>query len=99
MSKKIEKPYKKLLGNRIYLLFEQEESPVIVDENTKIALQEAFAKKMLRAKVYDVGTTVLDIKKNEEVLVDPKALQNASVIPLGDINVLLVSPFDVVHVW
>lgn len=99
MSKK---PYKQLLGNRIYLeLPKKEDSKLIVDENTKEALQKELMKKMSKLKVYDVGNNVDLVKAGDIVLVDPSKITNAVVIPnLGlDVDIILVSPFDVIHVW
>jgi hypothetical protein len=91
----------KLLGNRIYLeIPKKEESKLIVDENTKEALEKEMYKKMSRLTVHSVGTANMDIKQGDVVLVDPQALQKAPLIPLSDEeNVLLVSPFDVIMVW
>ena len=99
MSKK---PYKSLLGNRIYLeLPKKDESKIIVDENIKEALQKELMKKMSKLKVYDVGNTVDLVKAGDIVLVDPSKITNAVVIPnLGlDVDIILISPFDVIHVW
>jgi len=99
MSKK---PYKELLGNRIYLeLPKKEDSKLIVDENTKEALQKEVMKKMSKLKVYDVGTNVESIKVGDIVLVDPSKITNAVVIPnlSLDVDIILVSPFDVIHIW
>lgn len=95
------KPYKTLLGNRIYVdIPKKEESKLIVDENTKEALQREMLKKMSRLTVYDVGDLVTNVKPGDTVLVDPGKLKEAMVIPLSDDkDVLLVSPFDVMHVW
>jgi hypothetical protein len=95
------KPYKKLLGNRIYVdIPKKEESKLIVDENTKEALQREMLKRMSKLTVYDVGDLVTTIKSGDVVLVDPSKLKDALVIPLSDDkDVLLVSPFDVMHVW
>ena len=91
----------KLLGNRIYLeIPKKEESKLIVDENTKEALEKEMYKKMARLTVHSVGTANMDVKAGDVVLVDPQALQKAPLIPLSDEeNVLLVSPFDVIMVW
>jgi hypothetical protein len=35
----------------------------------------------------------------DEILVDPSALGKAPVIPIGNDNKLLVSPFDVILIW
>ena len=98
MSKK---PYKQLLGNRVYVeVSEQKKSKLEVDANTKEALQREMLKKMSRLKVYDVGDLVTHFKGGDEVLVDPSKLKDAHLIPLTDNKqVLLVSPFDVIHVW
>ncbi len=99
MSKK---PYKKLLGNRIYLeLPKKDESKIIVDENTKEALQKEVMKKMSKLKVYDIGNTVDLVKAGDIVLVDPSKITSAVVIPnLGlDVDIILISPFDIIHVW
>ena len=91
----------KLLGNRIYLeIPKKEESKLIVDENTKEALEKEMYKKMSRLTVHSVGTANMDVKAGDVVLIDPQALQKAPLIPLSDEeNVLLVSPFDVIMIW
>lgn len=99
MSKK---PYKELLGNRVYLeLPRKEDSKIIVDENTKQALQKELIKKMSKLKVYDKGDFVDNIKVGDMVLVDPSKITNAVVIPnLGlDVDIILISPFDIIHIW
>ena len=95
------KLYKKLLGNRIYVnVPKKEESKIIVDENTKEALQKEMLKKMSRLTVHDVGDSVSMVKSGDVVLIDPKKLTDALLIPLSDEkNVLLISPFDIIHIW
>jgi hypothetical protein len=78
----------------------KEESKLVVDENTKEALEKEMLKKMSKLTVHSVGTANMDVKPGDVVLVDPAALQKAPLIPLSDDqNVLLVSPFDVIMVW
>ena len=93
--------FKKLLGNRIYLeIPKKEENKLVVDENTKEALQKEMLKKMSKLKVYAVGDSVSIVKEEDVVLVDPGALSKAHIVPLSDEkDVLLISPFDVIHVW
>lgn len=95
--------FKKLLGNRIYLNMpkKEEETKLIVDDNTKEALKKELLGKMSRLTVYAVGDLVTNIVPGDEVLVDPEALsRKAVIIPLSqEKEVLLVSPFDIVHVW
>jgi hypothetical protein len=94
----------KLLGNRIYLEMpkEDEESKLIVDDNTKEALQRELLNKMSKLKVVQVGTIVTEIKIGDWVLVDPAALNRATLVPVsddGEERVILVSPFDVIQIW
>jgi len=93
----------KLLGNRIYLEIpkEAEESKLVVDENTKEALQRELLNKMSKLKVIKVGTVVTEIKEGDWVLVDPAALNKATLVPFNDEDerAILVSPFDVVMIW
>ena len=92
----------KLLGNRIYLELPKEdvESKLIVDDNTKEALQRELLNKMSKLKVHSVGTSIMDVKVVDWVLVDPAALNKATLVPItNEENVILVSPFDVIMIW
>jgi len=93
--------FKKLLGNRVFLeLPKKEESKLIVDENTKEALQAEMVKKMGRLKVYAVGDLITTVSKGDYVLVDPEALSKARIIPLSEVKeVLLINIFDVALIW
>jgi hypothetical protein len=91
----------KLLGNRVYLeLPKKEEGKLIVDENTKEALEKEMIKKMSSLTVFAVGTAITDedLVVGAKVFVDPTALSKSLVIPRGDTNVLLVSIFDIVEI-
>jgi hypothetical protein len=92
-----------LLGNRIYLEMppQDDTSKLIVDENTKEALQRELLNKMSKLKVLQVGTIVTEIKVGDIVLVDPAALNKATLVPINDNDdrVILVSPFDIIHIW
>jgi hypothetical protein len=94
----------KLLGNRIYLeVPKEEESKLIVDSNTKDALKKEMLKNMNKLKVHSVGTAITDpdLKVGVYVLVDPVALRDKTlVVPISETeDVLLVSIFDIVHIW
>jgi hypothetical protein len=92
----------KLLGNRIYLEMpiQEEENKIVVDENTKEALQREMLKKFSKLTVHTVGDTISNIKVGDIVLVDPGVLTKAPLVNLSeDEQVLLVSPFDVIMIW
>ena len=92
-----------LLGNRIYLEMppQDDNNKIVVDENTKEALQRELLNKMSKLKVIAVGTIVTEIKIGDWVLVDPAALNRAILVPINDNDdrVILVSPFDVIQIW
>ena len=92
-----------LLGNRIYLEMppQDDNSKLIVDDNTKEAVQRELLNKMSKLKVVQVGTIVTEIKVGDWVLVDPAALNRATLVPINDNDdrVILVSPFDVIQIW
>jgi hypothetical protein len=93
----------KLLGNRVLLELppQDEESKIVVDENTKEALQRELLNKMSKLKVLQVGTIVTEIKVGDWVLVDPAALNKATLVPINDNDdrAILVSPFDIIQIW
>lgn len=92
----------KLLGNRIYLEVPKqvEENKLIVDENTKEALQREMLKTFSKLKIHSVGDTVTSVKKGDIVLVDPGKVSQGQLINLtDDEQVILVSPFDVIMIW
>ena len=92
----------KLLGNRIYLEMpkQDEESKLIVDENTKESLQREMLKTFSKLTVHTVGDTISNIKTGDVVLVDPGVLAKAPLVDLSETEqVLLVSPFDVIMIW
>ena len=93
----------KLLGNRIYLEMppQDEKSKIVVDENTKEAVQRELLNKMSKLKVLQVGTLITEIKVGDWVLVDPAALNKATLVPINDNDdrAILVSPFDVIQIW
>jgi hypothetical protein len=96
------KEFKLLKGNRIYVSIpkKDEKSKIIVDENTKEELSRKLLEKMRKLTVYAVGDSISDISEGDEILVDPGKLKDGLVIPLTDEkSVLLVSYFDVIHVW
>lgn len=93
--------FKKLRGNRVFLeIPKKEDSKLIVDENTKEALQNELVLKMGKLKVYATGELVSDINKGDFVLVDPEALKRALIIPLSEVkSVLLVNNLDIAMIW
>ena len=92
----------KLLGNRVYLEMpkQDEDSKLIVDENTKESLQREMLKKFSKLTVHTVGDTISTLKTGDVVLVDPGVLAKAPLVDLSETEqVLLVSPFDIIMIW
>lgn len=96
------KPFKKLRGNRVYLLIpEINEGIVVLPEEVKKVLMEKEVEKLDRMKVYAKGDTVPeDIQEGDEVLVDRRAVANAPVVKLTEkLSVLCITSFEIYHVW
>jgi len=97
------KPFKKLLGSRIYLeMPKQKETKVIVDHNTKEDLEKALLKGQNKLKVYAVGSGITDdvLVEGCFVLVEPSSLASAPMIPLTeDITVAMVGYVSIIHIW
>jgi hypothetical protein len=92
----------KLRGNRIYLEIPKREESLIEapTEELKEARMKEEMKKYSRLKVYAIGDLISDINVGDEVLVIPDSLAKAPIIPLSEeLNVILISTFDVVHIW
>ena len=97
-----EKFFEKLHGNRVYLELPQEDKSkkIIVDENTKDALNQALLQKLSRVRVFAVGDVVTNVQEGDIVLVDPSVLSKAYVVPLSDdVKVALVNSYDIIHTW
>jgi hypothetical protein len=101
----MEKGFKKLLGNRIYVVMPKEseaEKKLYLDSNTKEALEKEMLKTLNKLKIHTIGSGITDpdLIEGVYILVDPSALVRAPKIPLSkEESVLLVSPFDIIHIW
>ena len=96
----MEKPFKKLRGNRIYLeIPELQKSKIILTESALKEMYESVKHKE-RFKVYAVGDAVTDILEGDEVRVDLNGLARSEVVKLTeDLSVLQVSVFDISLIW
>ena len=95
------KEFKLLRGNRIYLeIPEEPKSSLHLDEESKAAIEAEKMKKWGRLKVYAVGNLIEDIKEGDEVMIDPSSASKLLRIPLSaDRDVLMISTFDIAHIW
>jgi hypothetical protein len=92
---------RKLLGHRVYLeIPEEPKSNIILDPETKAAVEAEQHKKMGRLRVYAVGSDILGLEEGDEVMIDPTAASKVYRIPLSeDKDVILISYFDIAHIW
>ena len=96
--------FKQLLGHRVYLEMpsKEEESKLILNKADEEQVEKEWLSKMSRLKVVAVGHEVKieELVPGAEVLVEPQILMEKSkVVPIGDEKVILVSAFDIVHIW
>ena len=98
------KPFKKLKGNRVYIKYIPEaKTDIIMSAEAKEELLQERIKRMYRLKVYAVGDAVTDpdIKEGCEVMIDPSALMRKPVlfeIEEG-VEVFCVNVLDISHIW
>jgi len=93
-----------VLGKFVYVdLPQKEELKVIVDENTKEALQKALLKDLQRVTIWAVGDAANPkLKEGQQVLVDPSALTggNSKIVPFEDGKTrALILDYHIVHIW
>ena len=95
------KPFKKLLGNRVYISMPTiAESAIILSEEVKKSIISSEQDKFQKLKVYAKGDLVTTVEEGDEVLVHPGVLANALVVPLTkEISVILVNSLDIIQVW
>lgn len=94
--------FRKLLGRRVYLEMPEEPKSSLsyLDDETKAALEAERMKRYGRLTVYAVGSDVTELQEGDEVMIDPGSASKVLKIPLSpDKDVLLVSLFDIAHIW
>lgn len=89
------------MGRRVYLeIPEEPKSNIILDEESKALLEADRLRKWGRLTVYAVGTDISDLAEGDEIMIDPSSVSKVLKIPLtADKDVLLVSYFDIAHIW
>lgn len=98
----MEKPYKRLLGNRVFLSMPPKtENKILLTKEAKDEVAFAERKKLQKLIVYDVGDAVNLINIGDEVMVNIEALARAPIIELGNglDDVIMVSPVDIIIIW
>lgn len=95
------KPFKKLLGNRVLL-----KTPALPESNLKVPtaaqeeLKKAYLEKLDKLEVYAVGDTVTTVAEGDIVTIPIPNVLNGQKIKLSDdLEVCLVSIFDISIVW
>lgn len=102
---KPEKEFKKLFGQRVYLEFpDMPKSNILLDAKSKKEIKEEYLKTISRLKIYAVGDGVTHLKEGDEVMVDPIVFNpdnpKMRIVDLSETkSVLLISIFDIIHLW
>jgi len=104
MSKEVKKPYRVLLGNRIYLKLEMPTYTLEVAEEVKKRMVVEAAQKLNKGVVYDVGTTVVvspdSPKVGDKVMVSMQGVTRGEILNISpDLTVVMISPLDIIHIW
>jgi hypothetical protein len=91
-----------VLGKNIYLnIPEEEDRKVIVDQNTKEALEKELLRKLKKLEVWAVGESANpQIAVGDWVLVDPAAISQAKMVEFDDgVTRALVLDYHIIHIW
>jgi hypothetical protein len=94
--------FRKLLGRRIYLELpvEKVSSLAYVDAETQAMLDAEKMRSFGRLRVYAVGSDITDLSEGDEVMIDPTSAAKAAKIILSEEKeVIMVSIFDIAHIW
>jgi len=94
--------YTKLLGNRVYVDIDIPKYTIEMAEEVKKQLVGEAVKSLTKAVVYDVGSGVVEggVEPGDIVLVSKEGVLRGDLINLTDKKtVLLISPFDIIHIW
>lgn len=93
--------FRKLLGRRVYLEIPKEpKSDLYLDEESRALLEAEKMKKYCRLVVYAVGNDISDLNEGDEVMIDPSAAAKVFKIPISaDKEVIMVSYYDIAHIW
>lgn len=93
----------KVLGKFVYISLpeKEQESKIIVDNNTKEDLNKALLQKFKKLEVWAVGESANPaIKEGQQVLVDPSAISQAKMVEFDDGSVkALVLDYNIIHIW
>ena len=96
----------KLLGHRVYVEFPEEPTTnIYLDEATKAAMAEDRLKKWERLTVYAVGSSITDLQEGDEIMLDPSLFATPQGLKVFKVSlsstkeVMLISYFDIAHIW
>lgn len=95
------KPFKKLLGNRVLLKTPAlPETKLQLSKEAQESLKEEYLKKLDKLEVYAVGDTVTTVAEGDIVTIPiPNVLNGQKIKISDDLEVCLVSIFDISIVW
>lgn len=101
----MQKEFQKLFGQRVYLEFpEMPKSNILLDPKSKKEIREEYLKTISRLKIYAVGDGVTFLSPGDEVFVDANIFNpdnpKMRLVELSENKtVLLISVFDIIHLW
>jgi hypothetical protein len=103
-NEETKKPYRVLLGNRVYIKLDLPVYTLEMAEETKKKLISEAAQKLSKGVVYDVGNAVVvakdSPKEGDTVMVSMQGVTRGELVNLTpELSVLMVSPLDIIQIW
>ena len=92
-----------VLGKNVYVDIppEDKERKIIVDANTKEALQKELLVKLKKLQIWAVGDAANPkLEVGQWVLIDPTAITSAKMVTFDDdITRALILDYNIIHIW
>jgi hypothetical protein len=89
----------KILGDRVYLIMPpMKEYSISVPDALKEQEQQEYLQKLDKLTVFDIGLEVKNVKKGDEVQVDPIGLRRGRMIEVGKNKLISVQESEIMHI-
>jgi len=99
------KPYKVLLGNRVYIKLDLPKYTLEVAEETKKKMVLEAAQKLNKGIIYDVGLSVIregkgGLNPGDKIMISMQGVTRGEIVNITpDLTVVMVNPLDIIHIW
>ena len=100
-NKQMNKPFKKLLGNRVLLKTPAlPETKLQLSKEAQESIKQSYLEKLDKLEVYAIGDSVTTVTEGDIVTIPITLILNSQKIKISDdLEVCLVSVYDISIIW